>query len=132
MLFQMRFFMSRLWVLLHLLILSAEDVKERQLPMAVIWELGVTGIGYAVLTGRLPALLPGLSLLAFSYFCKEQIGYGDSWLILALGMWMKLGELLHMFGLGLLLGVICAISFRKKELPLVPFLTAAYVIGEWI
>lgn len=100
--------------------------------MAVIWELGVTGIGYAVLTGGSPELLPGLFLLLFSHFSKEQIGYGDSWLILVLGMWMKLQALLNMFFLGLLLGVVSAVIFRKKEQPLVPFLTAAYVIGEWI
>lgn len=132
MLFPMQFPMSRLWVLLHLLVLSAEDIKERQLSMAVIWELGVTGLGYAVLTGRIPELIPGLFLLIFSYFSKEQIGYGDSWLILVLGMWMRLRELLNLFCLGLFLGVVWAVFFRKKEQPLVPFLTAAYVIGEWI
>lgn len=132
MLFQVRFAMSRLWVLLHLLILSAEDVKERQLSMAVIWELGAAGIGYAAVTGQMPVWIPGLSLLIFSYLSKEQIGYGDGWLVLALGMWMKLQQLLNMLWLGLLLSAASAVLFRKKELPLVPFLTAAYVIGEWM
>lgn len=100
--------------------------------MLLIWELGVTGIGYAVWTGQTPELAPGLFLMAFSFVSREQIGYGDSWLILVLGMWMQLGKLLNMFCLGLLLGIIWAFLFRKKEQPLVPFLTAAYVIGEWM
>lgn len=132
MLLPVQFSMSRLWVLLHLLVLSAEDIKERQLSMAVIWELGATGIGYAVLHGQTPELMPGLFLLIFGYLSKEQIGFGDGWLILVLGMWLRLRELLNMFCLGLLLGVLSAVFSGKKEQPLVPFLTAAYVIGEWM
>lgn len=124
--------MSRLWVFLHLLLLSAEDIKEGQLSMAVIWEIGAAGIGYAVLTGQTPQPVPGLFLLAFSYITKEQIGYGDSWLMVSLGMWMELGELLELFCVGLFLAVIAAVLSGKKEQPLVPFLTAAYVIGEWL
>lgn len=124
--------MSRVWVLLHLLFLSAEDMREGKLTMAVILELGMTGIGYAALAGRPPELLPGLLLLLFSRLSKEQIGYGDSWLVLALGMWMELWALLRMLFLGIFLGSVWTVLRRKREQPLVPFLTAAYVIGEWM
>lgn len=124
--------MSRLWVFLHLAVLSAEDMKERQLSMFLIWELGLTGIGYAVSTGKMPELIPGLLLMAFSSCSKEQLGYGDSWLILVLGMWMKLSELLQMLLLGLFLVTIWSVLCREKEQPFVPFLTAAYMIGGWM
>lgn len=124
--------MNRFWILLHLLFLSAEDIREGQLSMSVIAELGIVGIGHAVFYRQAPALIPGLVLLIFSYFSEEQIGYGDGWLVLALGMWMELHALLMMFWTGLILSAVSAVWLGKKELPFVPFLTAAYIIGEWI
>jgi len=124
--------MNHFWILLHLLFLSVEDIREGQLSMPVILELGIVGIGYAVWTRQAPVLIPGLFLLLFSYFSKEQIGYGDGWLILVLGMWMEFHTLLMMFWRGLILSILSAACLGKKELPFVPFLTAAYIIGEWI
>lgn len=132
MLFPVRLSVKGFWILLHLLILATEDIRERQVSMFVILELGLTGAVYAVWTGREPVLLPGMLLLLFSRFSKEQIGYGDSWLVLALGMWMEGPKLLFMLWAGLALGTASAVCLKKKELPLVPFLAAAYVLGEWI
>lgn len=124
--------MSSLWVLLHLLYLSVEDMKEQQVSMPVILELGGMGVLYAVAAGHVPSLLPGCLVLLVGFFSQERIGYGDGWLILALGMWIDTVELLHLFFGGVTLCFLYALCFRKKELPLVPFLTAAYLMGRWI
>ena len=124
--------MRSLWILLHLLYLSAEDVKEQQISMPVILGLGGTGALYAAAAGHVPSLLPGCLVLLIGFFSKERIGYGDGWLILALGMWIDTAELLHLFFGGVRLCFLCALCFQKKELPLVPFLTAVYLLGRWI
>lgn len=129
---QVRETVKSLWVLLHLLYLSAEDVKEQRVSMPVILELGFTGMLSAVSEGRVPSLLPGCLVLLAGFFSRERIGYGDGWLMLALGMWADTAELFRLFFGGIMFGFLYALCFRKKELPLVPFLTAAYIMGEWM
>lgn len=131
-LFPLRQMMERLWILGHLLYLSAEDIGERQISMLVILELGVTGLLYILASGHIPQPLPGFLLLLLGYVSREQIGYGDGWLMLALGMWLDFSKLLWMLFLGMGMGSLYACLSHKKELPLVPFLAAAYVIGEWL
>lgn len=121
-----------IWVLAHLLLLSAEDLKEHQISMPVILELGGTGFLYGMFTGHVPQLIPGCLLLFLGRVSREQIGYGDGWLFLALGMWLDLPELLWILFWGMGSGTLTALFLRKKELPLVPFLTMAYVIGVWL
>lgn len=123
---------ARIWILIHLLWLSAEDIRERQISMPAILELLGSGVLYGSAAGHTPQPVPGAVLLLLGFFSREQIGYGDGWLILALGMWLELPELLGMLFLGFGLLTLWAAAVRKGELPLVPFLTAAYVIGGWL
>ena len=79
-----------------------------------------------------PSLLPGCLILLTGFFSRERIGYGDGWLMLALGMWMNTAELLRLFSGGVMLGFLYSLGCRKRDIPLVPFLTAAYVMEKWI
>lgn len=124
--------MSRIWIFVHLLALSAEDIWERQLFMPAILELGFIGLIRMVWSPDTPAVLPGILLLAAGYVTGERIGYGDGWLILALGMWLDNAELIRMLLTGSSLACVCGIFLRRREVPFVPFLAAAYVIGEWL
>jgi len=128
----MREALSSLWVLIHLLYLTAEDLKEQRISMMVILELCGSGMLCAVQAGRAPSLLPGCLILLTGFFSRERIGYGDGWLMLALGMWMNTAELLRLFSGGVMLGFLYSLGCRKREIPLVPFLTAAYVMEKWI
>lgn len=123
---------KELWILGHLLFLSAEDIKERQVSLVVIGELGGTGLLWGLVSGQPPELLPGLLLLAAGFFSKEQVGYGDGWLLLALGMWLPGSKLFFLLFLGILAAALSGVLFHKKELPLVPYLTAAYVMGAYL
>ncbi len=120
------------WVLLHLIILSVEDFREHQLSMPVILELGGTGLVYGWYTGHQPQIGLGLSLLFMGAVTQEKIGYGDGYLMFALGMWLSCSELLQLFLLGIGFLSLYGICTQKKELPMVPFLTAAYLLGGWI
>lgn len=124
--------MFQMWVLIHLTVLAVEDYLEGLLFLPVIAELGIVGAVRCVLSGTGPELLPGLLTLAFGKLSKEQIGYGDGWLLLALGFWLESQRLYQTVFLGILLCCVGAFLSRKKELPFVPFLTAAYLlIGGW-
>lgn len=60
-----------LWILLHLLYLSVEDIRERQVSLFVIAELGGTGMIYALIVGYVPQPLPGILILLLGRFSNE-------------------------------------------------------------
>ena len=119
-----------MWIMCHLLWLAVEDAREKEVSMWIICELGVTGLISGLSAGRSICIWPGVFLLLFSVFSNEQVGYGDSWLILALGAWLSTEELLWMLVCGLGLAIGWALLVKKREIPLVPFLAAAYCLGE--
>ena len=119
------------WVLVCLTVLAIEDIRTGWLSMSVAGALGITGLMGAPASGRCPALLPGLVLLGIGFFTGERIGYGDGYLMLALGAWLGIHELLWVLGTGLMLASCIAVLTHRKELPLVPFLTAAYILERW-
>ncbi|MCD8097773.1 MAG: A24 family peptidase [Lachnospiraceae bacterium] len=118
--------MSAWWVGLHLLLLSVEDLRSREVPLLPIVELALVGLCRAAAMGTWVSPLPGALLLCAGYLSDEQIGYGDGWLTLALGMWFPTERLLLMLALGSLLCVGAGLGTGERELPFVPFLTAAY------
>ena len=124
--------MRELWIVGHLLWLSAEDIRERQLSMVLIAELWAVGLVWAVRTDREVVWIPGILLLCVGYVSGEAIGYGDGWLVLALGAWLSLWKLLEVLGLSFLYCLIFSIVSGQKDRPFVPFLTAAYITGAWI
>ena len=129
MLFPLQRNMSRLWILLHLLWLSAEDIRDQELSMFPIMVLGISGLVRAVAAGGRVEWIPGICLLALGAVTGERIGYGDGWLVLALGAWLERLELLRILGIGFLFWILFGTLTGKKEIPLVTFLTGAYLIG---
>ena len=120
--------MSSLWVFLHLLILSWEDMKDQMLSFWLLLELLLTGLLAALWNGREMVWFPGLLLLVVGKLSGERIGLGDGWLLLALGMWLPYGMLMEILFLGLLAGAGYGILTGKKEIPLVPFFTVGFVL----
>ncbi len=120
--------MSRICVLGVLLILSAEDLRELQLSVWPILALGLAGLLRAIWTAVGIQPFPGIFLLLISRVSGEAVGEGDGWLLLALGMWMTLSQILFVLTLGSLFCAVCAVAAGRKEMPFVPFLTAAYVV----
>lgn len=87
-----------------------------------IWYMSVCG-----------ALL-GCGFLLLSKCTKEQIGYGDSWMILNLGIFLGIWKLIFMlsvvFGFSFLFSCIGLVSkklTRRTRIPFYPFLMLGYI-----
>ena len=133
-----------------LLLGSIYDVKSFTLPL---WLLGLGLCGgivgnvylwineelywWELLTGLLPG---GLSLV-LSFLTREQIGYGDGWVLLIVGSMVGGESIWHIWMAGLLASfavsavlLILRKASGKKRLPFVPFLLFGYVVtllGVW-
>lgn len=124
--------MFQMWIIFVLIWLSVEDWKEGLLSVQMIFVLGVTGLIHAVYKGMMVYPWIGVSVLLLGWCTNERIGYGDGWLLLALGMWLLPGQLITMLLGGVLIGSVWALLQRKNEIPLVPFMTVAYMAGTLI
>ena len=129
---------GRLILLGYLLAASAGDVRRKtvSLPLALIFgALAATihffsGDGAAWLAG----CLPGLFLLGLAYVTRQSVGYGDGVALTVTGLFLGCSAAAAILTTALLL--ICPFSLilliwkrdRKRTLPFVPFLAAAYLI----
>ena len=77
----------------HLLLLSLQDIRDRELSFAVLLEFLGAGLICAFVTGTEVCLWPGMTLLLLAAASGEKIGYGDGWLILGMGMWCSAEEI---------------------------------------
>lgn len=134
----------KLTVLTYLLILSVQDLREKQI--AVGWLIGgsICAAGYALwqlCSGAakpqdlMLACLPGILLLLLA-FAGNQIGRGDGWVLLIVGCMIPAAMLLAAFWVSLVLMVTTAgamLVFRKadrrKTLAYLPFLTAGVLLA---
>ncbi len=83
----------------------------------------------------------GLLLLGVARLTGEAVGYGDGWLVMALGIYLGLWGLLEVLAVSwVLLAAAAAVCLVRKRwsrravLPMTPFLTAGFVIllaGEY-
>ena len=131
--------------LLFLLACSVADWRSQSLP---IWLLGLYSMSVPMIIlfypretweSMLLGALIGILFFGISKMTKEAIGYGDSWLILILGIymgWKKLLYLLFLASFGA--GIVSLIQLSRKRwnredsLPFVPFLAAAYIGVMWL
>lgn len=129
-----------MWVIVFLMICTAIDMKTRKLPiwflsvgtiLAVIFRLLNWGQDTAVWIG---GILIGAAFLLLSRCTKEEFGYGDSWMILILGISLGLWDVLLLLGIALTCaGLVALVLLKKKSwsrkvsFPFVPFLMLGYV-----
>ena len=83
---------------------------------------------------RMAGLALGGICFLFSYCTREALGYGDSWLILILGIYLGIGKALVLLTVAFLLaGLVCLVGLlwkrwqRQQTIAFIPFLTVAYV-----
>lgn len=123
--------MSVLWVFLHLLILSWEDMKDQMLSFWLLLELLLTGLLTALWNGQGDGVVSRTFSAGRGEIEWRKNGLGDGWLLLALGMWLPYEILMGILFLGLLAGAGYGILSGKKEIPLVPFFTVGFVLTVW-
>lgn len=115
---------------------SIMDMRRKEISLIVTVACGVCGSILRIAAGAawkdfLLALIPGIICIVLVYATKEQIGFGDAWVLLATGCCISASELfgamwLAMTGLSLV-ALFLYVILRKSarfEIPFVPFLLA--------
>ena len=123
---------------------SWKDLKKREISLCLTGIYGVAGMTFCFIEKRDFAdfLVPagvGILILFFSILTKGEVGMGDGWLLLALGLTLDMELYLKTVCIGMLLaavwsGILLAVckKSRKTEIPLVPFLLMGYAGGIFL
>ena len=115
------------------------DIKRKKIPVYMLIILAAAGIisnftvGEFDIEKRIIAMLPGMILLIVSMITKQQIGYGDGLIILIMGLYIDIDDILSIVLSSFLLSSIAAIIlmtvFKKKknfEMAFSPFLLIGF------
>ena len=123
-----------------LAIQSVWDWRYRQIPIAVTLAGGVIGLLLSLMRERslmdlCMGLVPGLVCLGLGWITREAIGYGDGFLLCAMGMYKSLEDIVGIIvlasSLAGILGMVLIILCKKKgkdQIPFVPFLLVGAVV----
>ena len=129
------------WVMFALLgCCGFTDLKRKTIPLFLLIAMSVV-VGVSVIfcnTERIWLRVGGLGLgilfLLVSRVTKEAVGYGDSWLILLLGAYLGIEEVLPLLFTATLGAAVVSLFYlwirrwkRSATLPFVPFLVIAYL-----
>lgn len=120
-------------------VICVVDIKRKKIPVYMLIILAAAGIisnftvGEFDIEKRIIAMLPGMILLIVSMITKQQIGYGDGMIILIMGLYIDIDDILSIVLSSFLLSSIAAIIlmmvFKKKknfEMAFSPFLLIGY------
>lgn len=136
---------SQIFCVSFLLWTAVLDFRSRKLPVCMLAFLNLLAVVWQFYQlfgqkGDIRMLLGGIGVgavfLLISRMTGEGVGYGDSWMILILGIYLGLWKLLEVLaGTCLLLAIasIICLTVRKMSrrctLPFVPFLAAGYLLS---
>lgn len=129
------------WMVLALLVGCAIcDWKWREIPLYLLIVMSIDvlilaiGCGGLSLGLRLGGAFIGVLFFIIGKCTKESIGYGDSWLMLLLGVYLGAMQLLQLlFIASVVAGVMSLFLLWKKRwkrtvaIPFVPFLVVGYL-----
>ncbi len=120
--------------------LSIGDIYSRRIPVYSLVFCNLAAMGYQIFIGKEDIWLIlggiGIGILFFlvSRVTNEEIGYGDSWMILILGIYLGIWRLLEVLSAAFLFLVLAAVGCMtmkkmsgKYKLPFIPFLTGGYL-----
>ena len=140
-----RWFICQCIFLVYIAALAVMDFKYRKLPLKTLLS-GLFIAAAGCLCGReiSPVLLAtggcmGIVFLLISRVSGESFGYGDSILILIIGIFLGFWNLMYLllgaFSMAAVFSAVMMIKHRfnrKSSFPFVPFLAAAYLGGMLI
>lgn len=121
--------------------MSVTDIKFRKIPVDILVMGGIGAIlyhfiaqemGWSLIAGGIGV---GLLFLLISKVTGESMGYGDSWSVLILGIYLGLWGVIEVLtaafcilaAVGILSLMFSKLS-RKSTLPFLPFLTGGYLV----
>jgi leader peptidase (prepilin peptidase)/N-methyltransferase len=124
-----------------LILLSAEDLIRKEISLIPVGIMAAVGALCSVLAGEwtgiyvLLQFLPGVLVLIFAKISREYIGYGDGWVLLSLGCFLSVDDLVGMCMISLTCAGFVALFMllvmhrgRRTQIPFVPFLLIGYVV----
>ena len=125
-----------------LLSLSVIDIHFRRIPVDILVMASIAALVYQGITRQADLWMAaggagvGILFLLVSKVTREGFGYGDSWAILALGiylgLWGVLDVLAGTFCLLAAASLICLTAkkmSRNHTIPFIPFLAAGYLLS---
>ena len=125
-----------------LLSLSVIDIHFRRIPVDILVMASIAALVYQGITRQADLWMAaggagvGILFLLVSKVTREGFGYGDSWAILALGIYLGLRGVLDVlagtFCLLAAASLICLTAkkmSRKHTIPFIPFLAAGYLLS---
>ena len=129
------------WIMLFLLgICGWRDYREKQIPLTLLLVMSVATVLLAIfypkesLGTHIGGAALGILFFFVSRFTQEAIGYGDSWLILILGVHLGLSLTLQVLLLASFLAGVCSLFFliksqwnKRISIPFVPFIVLGYL-----
>ena len=111
-----------------------QDFKSKEVSLQSLIVLLVTCILFTDVKTFLEGMIVGVFFFLFSKCTNEAIGYGDSWIILSLGICLGIQKVLVLILGASVLTIIVSLFLyigkrwnRKYTIPFVPFLTLAYI-----
>ena len=123
-----------------------KDLKVKKISDRYLWLGGIVGIasnlidmitGEVIWRERFMAFLPGILFLIIAKITNEKIGYGDGWVILILGGFLRRGEIYAVLWLAVILSAVVSVGLlcikkagKEDRIPFLPFLWAAYIY-QW-
>ena len=96
--------------------LSIGDIYSRRIPVYILVFCNLAAMGYQIFIGKEDIWLIlggiGIGILFFlvSRVTNEEIGYGDSWMILILGIYLGIWRLLEVLSAAFLFLVLAAVG----------------------
>lgn len=127
-------------MLLALMTVSISDIRKKEIPVVSLILMSVSLLILRIFVlnttweATLGGIVVGVLFFAISRLTREAIGYGDSWVILFLGICLGgVVTIQILFWASFMTSVFSIIKCirhgwnRKQTLPFLPFLTVAYI-----
>ena len=120
------------------------DILTKKIPLVGTILLGAAGIAIRIISHEFYpevflALVPGGICLLLAWLGREQVGYGDGALMLAIGCYLDWGSMLGLCMLALSLAGLYALILvvvlkkgKNYEIPFAPFLFVGFCIERWL
>ena len=129
------------WIIGAMLLMCAVcDSRKKRIPVILLIGISVAVVVFVLCFkrtmpwARVFGGLLGVVFFLVSRYTKEAVGYGDSWLILLLGVYLGRYEALQVLLLAAIGAAVYALFClwrhrwkREVTIPFAPFLAAAYV-----
>jgi leader peptidase (prepilin peptidase)/N-methyltransferase len=128
-------------LMVGLILLGLGDLWKKEIPILPVLILGGVGAGLSIMGEQWQdwtvtvRFIPGLVVLFLAWLTRETIGYGDGWVLLILGCFLPLVDIVNLCMIAITIAGLVALFLilvlrkgRKAQMPFVPFLAVGYAM----